>query len=193
MPKKTFKYRVRIHFSAEDEGYIAAAPELPGCSAFGETPEEAMKELQVAAELWLQAANDMARSISPVVNETKPSGKMPLDSPNFVEIEYFPKDQVWEALRTFVRELRRHHPEIERVIVFGSLVRGDAVPGSDVDLLLVLRESNLSFLDRIPRYLPSRFPVGVDVFPYTREELERMLNDGSPFVREVLARGDEIG
>jgi predicted nucleotidyltransferase len=99
---------------------------------------------------------------------------------------------VWQELTIFVSELRRHHPEIERVIVFGSLVRGDAVPGSDVDLLLVLRESNLSFLDRIPHYLPSRFPVGVDVFPYTREEFERMIGDGNPFVREALETGKEL-
>jgi hypothetical protein len=41
------------------------------------------------------------------------------------------------------------------------------VPGSDRDLLVILRESEESFLKRIPRFLPSRFPVGVDVFPYT--------------------------
>ena len=32
-----FKYAIEIFFSEEDEGYIAVVPELPGCSAFGET------------------------------------------------------------------------------------------------------------------------------------------------------------
>ncbi|MBI4483039.1 MAG: nucleotidyltransferase domain-containing protein [Acidobacteria bacterium] len=109
-----------------------------------------------------------------------------------VEIEYFPSRQVWEELRVFVSTLRRQHPEIEKVLVFGSLVRGDCVPGSDVDLLLVLRESSVPFLDRIPRYTPSRFPVGVDVFPYTREELERMLSEGNTFIREAMAKGREL-
>jgi predicted RNase H-like HicB family nuclease len=90
MPKKPFKYRVRIHYSAEDEGYIAVAPELLGCSAFGETPEEAMKELQVAAELWLRATKEMGRSIPHPVDEKKYPGKMLLHLPPALqrELEY---------------------------------------------------------------------------------------------------------
>ena len=37
-------------------GYIALAPELPGCSAFGETEEEALREIKVAIDLWLETA-----------------------------------------------------------------------------------------------------------------------------------------
>lgn len=113
-------------------------------------------------------------------------------SSDSVEIEYFPNRQVWEELRVFVAQLRQQHPEIEKVLVFGSLVRGECVPGSDVDLLVVLRESTLPFLERIPRYTPSAFPVGVDVFPYTREEVERMLREGNTFVQEALAEGREV-
>ncbi|WP_456475679.1 type II toxin-antitoxin system HicB family antitoxin, partial [Candidatus Pyrohabitans sp.] len=50
------KYKIEIFYSQEDEGFIAVAPELPGCSAFGETPEEALKEIKTAIELWLEAA-----------------------------------------------------------------------------------------------------------------------------------------
>lgn len=113
-------------------------------------------------------------------------------SSDSVEIEYFPNRQVWEELRAFVGQLRQRHPEIEKVLVFGSLVRGECVPGSDVDLLVVLRESSVPFLERIPRYTPSNFPVGVDVFPYTREELERMLSEGNTFIEEALAEGREV-
>ena len=63
MAEKAFKYRVKIFFSQEDEGYIAVAPELPGCSAFGSTPEEALKEVKIAAELWVQAAEEIGREI----------------------------------------------------------------------------------------------------------------------------------
>ncbi|HXF03798.1 MAG TPA: nucleotidyltransferase domain-containing protein [Blastocatellia bacterium] len=113
-------------------------------------------------------------------------------SSDSVEIEYFPDREVWEELRAFAAQLRRQHPEIEKVLVFGSLVRGDCVPGSDVDLLVVLRESNVSFLERIPQYTPSNFPVAVDVFPYTCEELEHMLREGNTFIQEALAEGIEV-
>ncbi len=43
---------IKFFYSEEDEGYIAVVSELPGCSAFGETEEEALKEIKVAIELW---------------------------------------------------------------------------------------------------------------------------------------------
>ena len=57
------KYAIEIFYSAEDEGYIAVAPELPGCSAFGETAEAALAEIQVAMDLWLETAHNDKRSI----------------------------------------------------------------------------------------------------------------------------------
>jgi len=45
------KYAIEIFYSEEDDGYIAIVLELPGCSAFGETPEEALKEVKIAIEL----------------------------------------------------------------------------------------------------------------------------------------------
>ncbi|MCS4540908.1 MAG: type II toxin-antitoxin system HicB family antitoxin [Euryarchaeota archaeon] len=50
------KYTVEIFYSEDDEGYIAVAPELPGCSAFGKTEEEALKEIRIAIGLWLETA-----------------------------------------------------------------------------------------------------------------------------------------
>jgi len=48
------KYYINIFYSEDDEGYIATVPDLKGCSAFGETPEEALKEVLIAQELWLE-------------------------------------------------------------------------------------------------------------------------------------------
>ena len=50
------KYPVTIFYSEEDGGYIAIAPDLKGCSAFGGTPQEALRELGTAMELWLSVA-----------------------------------------------------------------------------------------------------------------------------------------
>jgi predicted RNase H-like HicB family nuclease len=63
------KYAIEIFYSEEDDGYIAVVPELPGCSAFGETPEEALKEVKIAIELWLEAAKKIGKEIP------KPMGK----------------------------------------------------------------------------------------------------------------------
>ena len=57
------RYAIEIFFSEEDEGYIAVVPELPGCSAFGETVEEALGEVLTASELWLETARTEGREI----------------------------------------------------------------------------------------------------------------------------------
>lgn len=67
------------------------------------------------------------------------------------------------------------HPEIERIIWFGSRTRGNYGPQSDVDLCIVLSSSNQPrIVDRIPDFLPNQFPSGIDVFPYTREEFDNL-------------------
>jgi predicted RNase H-like HicB family nuclease len=49
-------YHINIFYSEEDGGYIADIPDLEACSAFGETPDEALSEVQQAKKLWLEAA-----------------------------------------------------------------------------------------------------------------------------------------
>ena len=55
------KYPVEIFWSDEDHGYIAIAPDLPGCSAWGASPEDALREVQSAADAWLEATRSMGR------------------------------------------------------------------------------------------------------------------------------------
>jgi predicted nucleotidyltransferase len=86
-----------------------------------------------------------------------------------------------------VRVLTSRHPEIEKVILFGSLARGDAVPGSDADLLLILRECDLPFEERGTRYQISGVGIGVDLFAYTMAELDRMREEGNPFLSQALS------
>lgn len=64
-----YKYAIEIFYSEEDEGYIAVVPELPECSAFGRTEEEALEEVKIAMELWLETAKQEGREIP------RPSGK----------------------------------------------------------------------------------------------------------------------
>ena len=106
-----------------------------------------------------------------------------------VKIAYFDSARVRRALDDYLREVTVRHPQIDEVVLFGSLVAGTPVPGSDIDLLLVLSASDRPFRDRIPLFLPSGFPVGMDVFPYTREEIERMKREGNPFVLGALRDG----
>lgn len=114
---------------------------------------------------------------------------MEIRSSGSVKVVYLDRKKVLSQVRQEVDLLARRHPEVQRVVLFGSLARGDAVPGSDADLLVVLSDSNLPFLERIPQYTPENVGVGVDAFPYTEAELGRMLADGNPFIRQALKEG----
>jgi predicted RNase H-like HicB family nuclease len=75
------KYAIVVAYSDEDQGYIATVPELPGCSAFGETEEEAIKEVKIAASLWLSAAKKAGRKVPDPIVEKKIKGRFPLRIP----------------------------------------------------------------------------------------------------------------
>lgn len=58
-------YHINIFYSEEDRGYIADIPDLKYCSAFGNTPEEALREVQIAKDAWLEAARAEGKPIPP--------------------------------------------------------------------------------------------------------------------------------
>jgi len=58
-------YHINIFYSEEDRGYIADIPDLEACSAFGSSAEEALREVQVAKEAWLEAARAERKPIPP--------------------------------------------------------------------------------------------------------------------------------
>jgi predicted RNase H-like HicB family nuclease len=49
-------YHINIFYSKQDKGYIADIPDLDACSAFGNTPAEALREVEIARDAWLKAA-----------------------------------------------------------------------------------------------------------------------------------------
>ena len=56
-------YHINIFYSEDDGGYIADIPDLEACSAFGDTPDEALREVQKAKSLWLGAAQAEGKPI----------------------------------------------------------------------------------------------------------------------------------
>ena len=56
-------HHINIFYSDEDEGYIADIPDLIHCSAFGETQEEALKEVIKAKDLWFESARANGKPI----------------------------------------------------------------------------------------------------------------------------------
>jgi predicted RNase H-like HicB family nuclease len=56
-------YHINVFYSEEDEGYIADIPDLAACSAFGNTPAEALAQVEIAKAAWLEAARAEGKPI----------------------------------------------------------------------------------------------------------------------------------
>lgn len=87
------RYPIEVFWSEEDAGFIATVPDLPGCSAWGETEAEAIREAHKAIAAWLEAADTAGHPI-------------PEPTP--------PQDNAAFSGRFLVRLPRRLHAELAR-------------------------------------------------------------------------------
>jgi uncharacterized protein len=94
------------------------------------------------------------------------------------------------ALNALVQALQRYQPQ--RIILFGSAARGEADADSDLDVL-VIKETPEPFVQRLET-MARLCPPGVhaDILVYTPEELQRMVEDGNPFILRALEEGRVI-
>jgi len=57
------RYSMVIQWSEEDQAYIVAVPELPGCRTHGETHEEAVRNGLEAIQVWIEAYEALGKPI----------------------------------------------------------------------------------------------------------------------------------
>jgi predicted RNase H-like HicB family nuclease len=57
------KFEIIIYWSAEDAAFLAEVPELPGCMADGPTRSEALQNVQLVIEEWIETAKSLGREI----------------------------------------------------------------------------------------------------------------------------------
>ncbi len=64
------KYEIIIYWSKDDKSYIAEVPELAGCKADGKSYQQALSNVEVIINEWLETAKQLNRAIP------KPKGKL---------------------------------------------------------------------------------------------------------------------
>jgi predicted RNase H-like HicB family nuclease len=57
------RFGVRVLWSDDDEGFVAVCPEIPGISGLGESPREAVAELDIALALALEVMAEEGHAI----------------------------------------------------------------------------------------------------------------------------------
>jgi uncharacterized protein len=104
------------------------------------------------------------------------------------------REAVVAALTTWSTRLRDSRPDVLRVGYFGSYARGDWGVGSDLDVVLVVEDSDEAPLRRPLAFdTIAGFPTPVDLLVYTAEEWRALSTDADPFARRLTTEVVWIG
>ncbi|MEH2141281.1 type II toxin-antitoxin system HicB family antitoxin [Nostoc sp.] len=58
-----FRYEIILYWSELDQAFIAEVPELSGCTADGGTYQEALHNVEVVVQEWIETAKDLGRPV----------------------------------------------------------------------------------------------------------------------------------
>jgi hypothetical protein len=93
--------------------------------------------------------------------------------------------EVERRLVEWAGEEAPRHPGLLRLGYFGSYARGNAGVGSDLDLIAVVESSPDPFERRALGWDLTPLPVPAEILVYSREEWERLQQEGGRFARTL--------
>jgi predicted nucleotidyltransferase len=106
------------------------------------------------------------------------------ESLHSVKVFWLEQEKVIEELYKVASRIGEEDVNILRIILFGSLAEKRGIPGSDADILIILKREDKPFIDRITKWsekFPLNFPV--EIFPYTKKELN------NPLAQDAIKKG----
>jgi antitoxin HicB len=97
------KYSVLVRALSDEDGggWVAVVPDLPGCSSDGDTPMEALKNVQDAIEAWLATARKHGHPVTPQ------------DAFISVAFPHVVPDDVWRRAENIVRQMEKLSPDAD--------------------------------------------------------------------------------
>ena len=106
------------------------------------------------------------------------------ESLNSVTVFWLEQDRLIAEIYKLTREIGEEDENILKIILFGSLAERRGVPGSDADILIILKRDDRPFRDRFADWQEKfslDFPV--EIFPFTENELD------NPIAIEAIKKG----
>jgi len=96
--------------------------------------------------------------------------------------------KIMDRVERIVECLKKYEPE--KIILFGSYIRGEMDEYSDLDFV-VIKKTKKRFIRRlieVAKLIDNNLGK-IDIFVYTPEEFQRMIEDENPFIEQVLKEG----
>lgn len=99
------------------------------------------------------------------------------------------EDKFDKEIRSILEQLIRVYKP-EKVILFGSLARGERREGTDIDLFIIKRDIPDLGVDRI-RQLDTliKYKLATDFIVYKPQEMNQRVKLGDPFIKSILKEG----
>lgn len=108
---------------------------------------------------------------------------MPVRSSNSSVLVWPTRADVERAVRRCAADLAGRSQNLVGLGCFGSFARGDWGVGSDLDLVAIVRETEIPFARRALDWDLTSLPVAADLLVYTVAEWKALVNSGSRFGR----------
>jgi len=108
-------------------------------------------------------------------------------SSNSVEIMSIDRDSLLRELESIAEQIGSNDPTVCEVRLYGSFWTGNFTPLSDLDLLILVSDSEQRFLQRSDAYRDYflHLPLDTDIKVYTLQEVEVMKEQGNPLLRGI--------
>jgi len=94
-------------------------------------------------------------------------------------------EQVKKFVEQWAHNIKKERADVVKVGYFGSYARGDAGVGSDLDLIIILKESKLPLTKRALEWDLTKFPVPCDLLVYTEAEFKQLKQSQPHFFHTI--------
>ncbi len=104
-----------------------------------------------------------------------------------VKVFWLDKELLKKKIQEAAKRLLYENSNVDKVVLFGSLVEDRATAFSDVDIMILVKNSTKRFIDRPMDFVECFQDIGVavDLFVYTREEVEQK----TKFINAIQCKG----
>ena len=117
-----------------------------------------------------------------------------IKSSDGVTIKSVQYDALLHALTCAAKRIKEAYPTVARVLLFGSFVKGNYTPESDVDVVIIVKQIDEPFIKRGDAFMKffTHVPFDLNIMVYTEAEIEKMLGAENLFIQTVLTEAQEL-